>query len=120
LGKFTPDQRAYFIQSYGAAQLHAAFEIYRAFPKDAEWNASQNAPNSVPLVVAVGEKSFFAPLVTKFVDGYRAKGMAGVESAVIPGAGHYLLADNPEAVADVIERYAAAAPSESAPSPGGS
>jgi pimeloyl-ACP methyl ester carboxylesterase len=76
----------------------------------------------VPLVVAVGEKSFFAPLVSKFVDGYRAKGMSRVESAVISGAGHYLLADNPEAVADLIERYAAGAsfPPESTPSPGGS
>jgi pimeloyl-ACP methyl ester carboxylesterase len=122
LGKFTADQRAYFIQTYGATQLHAAFEIYRAFPKDAEWNASQKAPNPVPLVVAVGEKSFFASLVRKFVDGYRAKGMSRVESAVIPGAGHYLLADNPAAVADLIERYAAGAPFpyESTPSPGGS
>ena len=72
LGKFTPDERAYYIQSYGADQIHAAFEIYRAFPKDAEWNEPQNAPNSVPLVVAVGEKSFFTPLLNKFVEGYRA------------------------------------------------
>jgi hypothetical protein len=28
----------------------------------------------VPLLVAVGEKSFFAPLLTRFVEGYRAKG----------------------------------------------
>jgi pimeloyl-ACP methyl ester carboxylesterase len=119
LGKFTPDKRAYYIQSYSAAQLHAAFEIYRAFPKDAEWNEAQNAPNSVPLVVAVGEKSFFAPLLTKFVEGYRAKGMARVESARIPGAGHYLLADNPDGVADLIERYAKGAPPDSAPSPRG-
>jgi pimeloyl-ACP methyl ester carboxylesterase len=106
LGKFTPTERAYFIQAYGAPQLHAAFEIYRALPKDGGWNADQTAPNSVPLVVAVGEKSFFNALLPTFVEGYRAKGMTHVESARIPDAGHYLLADNPEAVADLIERSA--------------
>ncbi len=33
--------------------------------------------------------------------------MTHVESARIPQAGHYVLADNPEAVADLIERYTA-------------
>lgn len=105
LGKFTPAERAYFIQAYGAPQLHAAFEIYRALPKDGGWNADQTAPSSVPLVVAVGEKSFFNALLPTFVEGYRAKGMTHVESARIPDAGHYLLADNPEAVADLIEQH---------------
>jgi pimeloyl-ACP methyl ester carboxylesterase len=105
-GKFTPEERAYYVQSYGPDQLHAAFEIYRAFPEDAKWNEAQNASNSVPLVVVVGEKSFFAPLLTKFVDGYRAKGMVHVEGALIPGAAHYLLADSPEAVDDLIEQHA--------------
>ncbi len=81
-------------------------EIYRAFPRNAEWNAAQTAPNSLPLVVAVGKKSFFTGLLPTFVDGYRAKGMTRVEGAHIPNAGHYLLADNPGAVADLIERYA--------------
>jgi pimeloyl-ACP methyl ester carboxylesterase len=105
-GKFTPEERAYYFQAYGPPQLHAAFEIYRAFSKDAEWNAAQTTLNSVPLVVAVGEKSFFAPFVSTFVDGYRAKGMTHVESARIPAASHYLLADNPQAVAELIERHA--------------
>jgi len=32
--------------------------------------------------------------------------MTHVESARIPGASHYVVADNPEAVADLVERYA--------------
>ena len=105
-GKFTPEERAYYARSYGAQQLHAAFEIYRAFPKDADWNAEQTAPNAVPLTVAVGEKSFFSKYLSTFVEGYRAKGMSRVESARIPDSGHYLLADNPAAVADLIEGQA--------------
>jgi pimeloyl-ACP methyl ester carboxylesterase len=108
LGKFTPAERAYYIQAYGAPQLHAAFEIYRALPRDGEWNAAQTAPNATPLVVAVGEKSFFDKHLPTFVEGYRAKGMARVEGARIPGAAHYVVTDSPDAVADLIERYAAA------------
>ena len=106
LGKFTPAERAYFAGTYGARQLHAAFEIYRALPKNAEFNTAQTAPNATPLVIAVGEKSFFNKLLPTFVEGYRAKGMTRVESARIPEAGHYVVADNPEAVAELIERYA--------------
>jgi len=106
IGKFTEAQRTYYVQAYGERQLHAAFEVYRAFPKDAEWNAAQTAPNSVPLVVAVGEKSFFNTLLPTFVEGYRAKGMTRVQSARIPGASHFVTADNPEAVAELIDRYA--------------
>ena len=106
LGKFKPAERSYFVQTYKAPQLHAAFEIYRAFPKDGEWNAGHTVPNSVPLVVAVGERSFFAPHLSTFVDGYRAKGMSCVVDARILDAGHYVIADNPNAVSDLIERHA--------------
>ncbi|MFL6782518.1 MAG: hypothetical protein ACJ8FE_01660, partial [Sphingomicrobium sp.] len=94
--------------AYQAPQLHAAFEMYRALPKNAEWNAAQSAPNTVPLVVAVGEKFAFARLLPKFVDGYRAKGMTHVEAATIPAAGHYVVTDNPDGVAELIERHAGA------------
>jgi pimeloyl-ACP methyl ester carboxylesterase len=106
IGKFTPAERAYFIRAYQAPQLHAAFEMYRAIPKNAQWNAAQTAPNDVPLVVAVGEKFAFAKLLPKFVEGYRAKGMTHAEGATIPNAGHYVVTDSPKAVADLIEQHA--------------
>jgi pimeloyl-ACP methyl ester carboxylesterase len=108
LGKFTPAERAYYTRAYGGPQLHAAFEVYRAFPKDAAWNAGQTATNAVPLVIAGGETSFTKGLLPKFAEGYRAKGIAHVETARIPDAGHYVVADNPDAVAALIERYAGA------------
>jgi len=106
VANFTSQERVYYFDRYGAAQLHAAFEINRGFPADAAWNAAQTVPNAVPLTVAVGEKSFFAPMLQTFVDGYRAKGMTHVESAQIAGASHYVVADNPEAVADLIGQHA--------------
>lgn len=104
--RFTPAQRAHYVQIYGAPQLHAAFEIYRAFPRDAKFNAAQTAPSSVPLLVAVGEKSPFNAYLDTFVEGYRARRMTRVEGARIPDASHFVVADNPEAVTDLIERHA--------------
>jgi pimeloyl-ACP methyl ester carboxylesterase len=106
IGKFTPEERAYYVRAYQGPQLHAAFEMYRAIPQNGKWNAAQTATNNVPLVVAVGEKSFFTRLLPTFVEGYRAKGMTHVESARIAGASHYVMADNPEGVADLIEQHA--------------
>jgi pimeloyl-ACP methyl ester carboxylesterase len=104
--RFTPAQRAHYVQIYGAPQLHAAFEIYRAFPRDAKFNAAQTAPSSVPLLVAVGENSPFNAYLDTFVEGYRARRMTRVEGARIPDASHFVVADNPEAVTDLIERHA--------------
>ena len=56
----------------------------------------------------MGEKSPFGGLLEKFVEGYRAKGMTHVESARIAGVGHYVVADNPDGVAELIERSAGA------------
>jgi pimeloyl-ACP methyl ester carboxylesterase len=106
MGKFTPAERDYFVKAYQATQLHAAFQIYRAMPKEAEWNAAQSAANGVPLVVAVGSKSPFAKLLPTFIEGYRDKGMGHVDGATIPGAGHYVVADNPDGVAEFIEQHA--------------
>jgi pimeloyl-ACP methyl ester carboxylesterase len=106
-GKFTPAERAHYLRAYASpAQLHAAFEIYRAFPADVGFNAAQTTPIDVPLVVAAGEKSPFVGLVPKLVEGLRAKGLSHVETATIPGAVHYLVADQPEAVATLIEQHA--------------
>ena len=39
-------------------------------------------------------------------EGLRANGCAHVETGLIRGAVHYVVEDQPEAVADLIERYA--------------
>jgi pimeloyl-ACP methyl ester carboxylesterase len=107
MGKFTAAERAYHLRSYASrAQLHAAFEMYRALPDNARFNAAQTAPNDVPLVFATGDKSPFASLVPKFAEGLRASGLSRVETATIPGSVHYLVADQPEAVVALIERHA--------------
>jgi pimeloyl-ACP methyl ester carboxylesterase len=106
-GKFTPSEEAHYVKAYSApAQLHAAFEMYRAFPANAQFNAAQRGPNDVPLFLAAGEGSPFAKLVPKIAEGLRANGCTHVETAVIRGSVHYVVEDQPEAVADLIEQYA--------------
>jgi pimeloyl-ACP methyl ester carboxylesterase len=72
-GKFTPSEVAHYVQAYSTtSQLHAAFEMYRAFPANAQFNAAQRGPNDVPLFLGAGDGSPFAKLVPKMAEGLRA------------------------------------------------
>ncbi len=106
-GKFTPGEVAHYIKAYSTpAQLHAAFEMYRAFPANERFNQAQRGPNDVPLFLGAGDGSPFARLVPKIAEGLRASGCIHVETGLIRGSVHYLVEDQPETVADLIERYA--------------
>ncbi len=106
-GKFTSEEEAHYVRAYGSlAQLHAVFEIYRAFPENARFNQSYREPDPVPLFVGAGENSPFAGLLPGIAESLRANGWSHVETGLISGAGHYVVEDQPEAVADLIERYA--------------
>jgi hypothetical protein len=59
-GKFTPGDVAHYVKAYSIpAQLHAAFEMYRAFPANAQFNAAQRGTNDVPLFFAAANGSPF-------------------------------------------------------------
>jgi pimeloyl-ACP methyl ester carboxylesterase len=104
---FSPDEKAHYVSAYTSpAQLHAAFEMYRAFPDDAHFNAAQRGPIDVPIFFGAGEKSPFAKLVPKFAGGLRANGCSHVETGLIPGAVHYVVQDQPSQVVDLIKQYA--------------
>ena len=106
-GKCTPSEMAHYVTAYSTdAQLHAVFEMYRAFPANEKFNQEQRGPNDVPLFVGAGDGSPFAKLVPKIAEGLRANGCTHVETGLIPGSVHYLVEDQPETVADLIERYA--------------
>jgi pimeloyl-ACP methyl ester carboxylesterase len=105
-GKFTPSEEAHFVKAYAnPEQLHAVFEMYRAFPANAQFNAAQRGRNDVPLFLAAGDGSPFANFVPKIAEGLRANGCTHVESGLIRGAVHYVVEDQPEEVTDLIERY---------------
>jgi pimeloyl-ACP methyl ester carboxylesterase len=106
-GKFAPEDVAHYLEAYATPeQLHAAFEMYRAFPANKQFNATQDGRNDVPVFVGSGERSPFAKIVPKIAEGLRTRGFSQVESGLIPGGVHYLIEDQPETVAELIERYA--------------
>lgn len=110
-GKFSPSEVEHYTkEAYGSAsQLHAGFEIYRAFPANEKFNAAQRERNDVPLFVGAGDGSPFAKLIPMFAEGLRANGCTHVKTGLIRDSGHYVVGDQPEAVADLIEQHASPA-----------
>lgn len=107
-GKITAEEAAHFDQAYAApAQLHAIFEMYRAFPANAQFNAAQRSKIDVPIFLAAGDGSPFASRIPKMAEALRANGCRHVETGLIAGAVHYVVEDQPNEVAALIEQHAA-------------
>lgn len=106
-GKFSLDEISHYLEAYATpAQLHAAFEMYRAFPQNAQFNQAERGPIDVPLFLGTGDGSPFVGLLPKIAEGLRAHGCARVETGLISEAGHYIVEDQPDGVADLIEQHA--------------
>jgi pimeloyl-ACP methyl ester carboxylesterase len=97
---------AHYAESYTApGHLHAGFEIYRAFPVNAEFNIAQRSRIDVPIVLAAGEKSFAKYLPT-VAQALHKHGCESVKTEVIHGGSHYVAEEQPRIVTDLIEKYA--------------
>jgi pimeloyl-ACP methyl ester carboxylesterase len=106
-GKIMPNEAAQYVRAYGGLpQLHAVFEIFRAFPQNVQFNETHTGPDPVPVVIATGDKSPFARIVPDMAADLRAKGFSEVETAQISGSVHYVVDDQPEAIASLIEHHA--------------
>ena len=106
-GTFSDADVARYARAYAAPEhLRAALEIYRAFPANEKFNAAQQSAIRVPLVLAPGKNSPFEKLMPSFADALRAHGCANVEIEVIDNSAHYVAEEQPDAVAQLIERYA--------------
>ncbi|HWY53394.1 MAG TPA: alpha/beta hydrolase [Terriglobales bacterium] len=104
---FSDADVARYARAYAAPEhLRAALEIYRAFPANEKFNAAQQNAISVPLVLAPGENSPFEKLMPSFAEALRNHRCANVKIEVIKNSVHYVADEQPEAVAQLIERYA--------------
>ncbi|MBN8808513.1 MAG: alpha/beta hydrolase [Sphingomonas sp.] len=107
MGAHSPDAVDEALRAYAApAQFHAACEMYRAFPANVAFGAEQRGLNEVPIVYGTGDASPFAPLADRIVAALKDSGFTDVTRATVPDAVHYLVADNPDATATLIERHA--------------
>ena len=104
---FSDADVARYARAYAAPEhLRALLETYRAFPANEKFNAAQRSAISVPLVLAPGETSPFEKLMPSFAEGLRDHGCANVKIEVIRNSVHYVADEQPELVAELIERYA--------------
>ncbi|MGA2539215.1 MAG: alpha/beta hydrolase [Terracidiphilus sp.] len=104
---FSDADVARYAKSYAAPEhLRAALEIYRAFPADEKFNAAQQGTITVPMVLAPGENSPFEKLTLSFAEALQAHGCANVKVEVIKNSAHYVVDEEPGAVAELIERHA--------------
>jgi pimeloyl-ACP methyl ester carboxylesterase len=98
---------ARYARAYAAPEhLRAVLEIYRAFPENEKFNAAQQSPINVPLVLAPGKNSPFVNLMPGFAEALRAHGCANVEIEVIENSVHFVTDEQPDAVARLIQRHA--------------
>jgi pimeloyl-ACP methyl ester carboxylesterase len=98
---------ARYAESYAAPEhLHAAFEVYRAFPANEKFDAEQQSRIDVPLVLAAGSESVFLKDLPTIAKALRAHGCTNVKTGVIEGSGHYVADERPGMVEEFIEKYA--------------
>ena len=96
-----------YVAAYSApGAMRAAFETYRTFDQDAADNRAeleQHGKLSMPVLFLGGELSFSVPLGVKMMNEV-AEDVAGLQ---VPGAGHWIPEEQPEALTTAILELAA-------------
>lgn len=95
-----------YANSYAAPEkMRAGLEFYRAFPDDEKFNSAQQNAIEVPIVLA-GADNGMAEINQRIAESLRKHGCANVATEIIENSGHYVAEEQPEIVAELIERYA--------------
>ena len=93
-----------YARAYAAPDhLRAGLEFYRAFPASETYLDQQRAALDIPILIAGADK-VFGPLGEQIAEGLRTRGCSHVRVETISDSGHYVLDDQPEQVAELIER----------------
>ncbi len=94
-----------YANSYAAPEkLRAGLEFYRAFPADEKFNQAQQNAIDVPIVLAGADNSV-GQINLKTAESLRKQGCANVTTEIIKNSGHFVAEEQPEIVAELIERY---------------
>lgn len=110
LGQFSDVEVAHYAHSYrDPDHLRAAFETYRAFPANEKFFATQRSHVDLPMVIGSGEHDAFAEFLPRIAAAMRAHGCTNLTTETVKSAAHYVAEEKPEAVAKLIENYAARA-----------
>jgi pimeloyl-ACP methyl ester carboxylesterase len=98
----------HYAKSYASrGQLGAGLGFYRALPKSEAFNVAHRGEIDMPLVFVSGNsRKGFGQFLQPHAEALRDYGWSDVTVELIKNSGHYLTEDQPEAVAEVIARYA--------------
>jgi pimeloyl-ACP methyl ester carboxylesterase len=105
---FSDSNVAHYVNAYRYPDyLKSAFEVYRAFPPDATFNAQRNNPLTGPVVYGVGERDYFFQFLETIAGAYRAHGCTNLKTEIIKDSSHYVAQEQPAVLPALIERYTA-------------
>jgi len=111
--RFTEATRQHYAQLYAApGRMHAGFRQFAAFDQDAIDNRAWLAAHGkLPMpVLAIGGEKSFGPMMAVAARG----GAIDVEERVIPGAGHWLMEEQPALTVAAIHDFLEPHPSATA------
>ncbi len=101
-----PDAVARYVRAFSRpGAMRAGFELYRAFPTDAERNRAdlkRDGKLTMPVLALSGAASAFAP----FTEGMMREVAKDVTFATIERANHWVPEENAEALVDAIKAFA--------------
>lgn len=101
------DVQEYTAAYSGPERLRAGLEFYRrAYPASEAANEVAREPLEVPIVLAGGDRSV-GRINPTIADALRARGCTNVTVEMIKDSGHWVVDEQPDTVATLIERHAA-------------
>ncbi len=99
-----------YAHAYNSVQrLRTTFDEYRVFDADQRWNSRQRTAISTPITLVAGDHalaSFVPPMATAMHD----HGLKNIATETVQNSGHYILDEQPAAVAALIDRRASEPP----------
>ena len=102
--RFGEGSRAHYAKLYALpGAMHSGFEQFHAFDQDAIDNRAWLAANGklkMPVLAIGGEKSF-GPMMATVMRG----GADNVTEAIIPGSGHWIMEENPQATVATVRAF---------------
>ena len=98
---------AHYARAYAApSQLRAGLEFYRrAYPASEKFNAAERSAIEMPIVLAGGDHAM-GMLLPRLADSLRQHGCTNVTVEVVKDSGHWVVDEQPDSVAELIERHA--------------
>ena len=95
------DVRAYAAAYARPESLHAGFEYYRAFEKDAADNRADVTPISMPVLAIGGDHSPYKTLLYEQLKGQAVS----LQGDVVPDCGHFIAEEQPAWLADRLRKF---------------